>query len=314
MKFEEVLKKDERNYKIEKEILTNFSNILRSSISINNIQDTLEKNGFNGVYILEPERILLLGQKVDFIGLYDKISKVIILNKNEYLNDNKVGVHEMGHAYLDGRSESNIIYCDRELSYGKGLEEGAVTLLSCASNVKEIDKVDPFVYAYQTRLFQQLDVLYKYSEFKNYDNLLIHLFVEPKRFIPLIKDIYENLYKKSYLDYDRSIILTSAFAMIVGNDLLIDCDDREVYKLLNYINAIYLSVVDKDVRMGIKNNPLFPNVNHFKETTEEVFLEKIFGFSDGFFQRQLSNLNSTMVLLNERLEQYDEEGKIKIKN
>ena len=314
MKFEEVLKKDERNYKIEKEILTNFSNILRSSISINNIQDTLEKNGFNGVYILEPERILLLGQKVDFIGLYDKISKVIILNKNEYLNDNKVGVHEMGHAYLDGRSESNIIYCDRELSYGKGLEEGAVTLLSCASNVKEIDKVDPFVYAYQTRLFQQLDVLYKYSEFKNYDNLLIHLFVEPKRFIPLIKDIYENLYKKSYLDYDRSIILTSAFAMIVGNDLLIDCDDREVYKLLNYINAIYLSVVDKDVRMGIKNNSLFLNVNHFKETTEEIFLEKIFGFSDGFFQRQLSNLNSTMVLLNERLEQYDEEGKIKIKN
>lgn len=311
MNFEEFLKKEERSYKVEKEILTNFSKILKSDISLNNIQDTLDKNGFNGVYILKPDKFSFIPHLGDSIGLYDKIAKVIILNENEYLIDKKVGVHEMGHAYLDGRCESQIIYGTKELSYGKGLEEGAVTLLSCTSDIRRINNIDPFVYAYQSRLFQQLDVLYKYSELRKYDNLLIHLFKEPETFIPLIKNIYENLCKINCAEYEYLTILRSAFAMIEGADLLIDCDDKNIYSLLNCINAIYLNISDSKIRMGQKNNPLFVNAEQFKQTREDIFLEKLFNVKDGYYNRQFTNLNSSIVLLNEKFEQYDEESKIK---
>jgi len=312
MEVKEIIEMEKRDYVEEKRILTKFSQILKSYISEDNIKRTLNNNGFNGVY-LSDSKLFSLYNGEEASGIYDEEEKVIILNKEEYFNDKKMGIHEMCHAYLDGKMEKSIKFNEDKMTYGKGLEEGAATLLSCTSNVKNISKLNPFVYAYQSRLFQQLDVLYKYSDLKNYDNLLIHLLREPKNFIPLIGDIYENIYKTNYPDCDNFTILRSAFVMVAGTDLLTDCDDVSIYSLLNCINSIYLNVADPKMRRNEKIHPWFVNDKQLKQTSEDIFLEKLFGVNDGYYNRQLTNLNSSIVLLNEKFEQYDYEGKIKTK-
>ena len=312
MDINEIIETEKRDYKEEKRILTNFSQILKSSISEDSIKSTLEQNGFNGLYLIDSKLFSLL-HKEDALGLYSEVEKIIVLNKEAYFNDKKMGIHEIFHAYLDGKAESRIEYNDRPLVYGKGLEEGAATLLSCTSNVKNISKIDPYVYVYQSKLFQQLDALYKYSDLRTYDNLLIHMLKEPKKFIPLIKDIYKNILKTNCPECDDLTILRSSFFMVGGVDLLNDVDDPSVYGLLSFINSIYLNVADRDIRRDRKQHPLFMNDERLKQTREDIFMEEIFGVNDGYYNRQINNLNSSLVLLGEIYEKYDDEGKIKTK-
>ena len=53
MLIEQIVKKQNRNYDVEKESLLGFSKFLNPYISIEDIQKRLEENGFKGVYMTD---------------------------------------------------------------------------------------------------------------------------------------------------------------------------------------------------------------------------------------------------------------------
>lgn len=314
MEAKDIIKKYKRDYNIEKKILCDFSEVLKNYISFKNIQNTLYQNGFNGIYLLEKKAFSRFRNSNKIMGLYDEIEKVIIMNKDEYLYDERIAIHEMGHAFLDCKSQRKIEIDGKNIKYGVGLEEGAVTLLMCTSNVNDISEINKYAYLQQSRLFQQLNALYNYSNVKEYDNLLIHLLLKPDKFIPLVRDIYEDIFKTNYPDFNCSLSTKSAHSIICGTDTLIDYQNDNLYGLLKYINALYLNVADSDVRNG-KETSLFIKSKDFNMTREEILLSQIFNKDYSYVQRQQSNLDVAIRLVNEELEECDikDDDKLMIK-
>ena len=305
MSIKDIIENQTRNYAEEKNILLQFSNVLKPYISLETIERRLEINGFNGVYILDKDLFELLYQSPNTVGLYSHEDKVIVMNQENYNMDRRIGIHEMGHAFLDSENERKIMIDEISILYGKGLEEGAMAILQSNPSMQNIHNINPQCYQFQSILFQQLNVLYKYSNISEYENLLVHLFMNPKTFLPVIRDVYENIYVSRLSTFKINLAAKSAFAMVTGTDALIDCADKQLYDFLNYMNSLYLNVADEKIRNGEKSNELFITSKDFAKTREELLLFGIFNSDIGYMERQELNLDTVLLLINERLETFD---------
>lgn len=302
MQVEEIIKSQTRDYSEEKSIIEQFSSILKPYISLEKIKKRLEINGFNGVYILDKNLYNSIDRTQNTVGLYCHEEKVIIINKESYYLDKSIGIHEIGHAFLESENERKIEIDGVPILYGKGLEEGAMAILQSNKSIRNIQNINPSIYPFQSILFQQLNVLYKYSDVDGYENLLVHLFMNPKTFLSTIRDIYENIYINKLSQSNINLASKSAFAMVTGTDVLIDCSNPELYNWLNYINSLYLNVSDEQIRNGKKNDKLFLTSKDFAKTREEILFSAIFNLDIGYLERQTQNLNSALILINEILE------------
>lgn len=294
MEFIDIKDNFKRNYEEEKKILKNFSSILKSYISKSEILDRLDKNDFQGVYILGDKEFSELEESKFVLGRYDEDTKSIVLRANAYYNDETIGIHEMGHAFLNGRNRVELPFDIRNVVYGNGLEEGAVTLLSFTKRVTDISKVNKYVYFDVSRLFQQLNELYQYTSIKKYPNLLIHMFKEPEGFIKLVNEMYLDILDNRH-SFDSSLISKSAFHMIQGADTLIETKgDDIIFCYLQLINSLYLSIADKNICNGRTTNPLFLKTELFNTTDEEKLLQYIFGEDSPYLKRYESILNKIL--------------------
>ncbi|MBO5095653.1 MAG: hypothetical protein J6B98_02150, partial [Bacilli bacterium] len=235
-------------------------------------------------------------------GVYVPIEKVVLIDVTHFAVNKKYGVHEMGHAYLDGRNERKITFNGSDITYGIGLEEGAMSILEVTSNIQDINKRNCTSYPLQAKLFHQLNALYGYSNVKEYKNLLLHLFVEPEKFIPLIRDIYDDIYKEQLSDFKHILSDKSALAMVSGTDSLIDYDAGNLNGYLNYLNSLYLNVADEDVRNERYFDNMFISAKDFLRTNDEVLYFNIFGNDKLYYERQQRHLETLLGLINEELE------------
>lgn len=302
MLIEEVLEIQKRNYILEKEILSKFSEVLKPYISLKNIQDKLEQTGFNGVYMLDSDLFRSITQNVDTLGLYTSKEKVIIIDKECYNRDKGIGIHEMGHAFLDNDSNKEIIIDDHHMIYGKGLGEGAMAILGTNLNIKKLDKIDYKLYPEQSMIFKQLNVLYNYSNIKEYENLLIHLFMKPKKFLSLIKDIYEDIYLNKLPSFDVNLAVKSAFAMVSSTDALLENNDDQLSIFLSYVNSLYLNIVNKNEEI---ENKLFLTSKAFEKTSEEKIISAIFNSDISYMKRLELYLDILLSEISKRLEKFD---------
>lgn len=83
MLIENVVKKNNRDYEEEKNILLEFSQILKPYISLESIQKKLETNGFKGVYILNDHLFKMVSSSENTLGIYSGENKAIILNRKK---------------------------------------------------------------------------------------------------------------------------------------------------------------------------------------------------------------------------------------
>lgn len=310
MGLDEAIKYFKRDKVVEKEILDKFSDVLKKHFTREEIEQTLLENGFKGVYLLDEQQIDTLSSLLDeeeknelldelseLFGKYHLEQKVIIMHKDEYMANKTIGIHEMGHAFLDSKNEAIIKVDGTKIRYGIGLEEGAVTSLMVTDDIEDISSYSRNVYPEQTILFQQLNVLYGYSRLKKYPNLLIHMFKEPENFMVLIREIYTDIYEQNYETMDIPVITKSAFDIIVGADTLtIDkVSNEKLIKTMQGINSVYLYMADKKIRNKESENPLFLPFRELQKTAEEILLEKIFGDESSYMER-LSDLLEDLVL------------------
>ena len=295
MKVQEVLENTKRDYSLEKEILSNFSEALKSYISLSEINDRLEANNFGGVYVLDDNTFYSLEDKSSIYGSYNIGTKSILLPVS-HCREKDTGIHEMGHAFLDGRNRSKITIDNVVLEYGLGLEEGAVSLLECNNSISDISKYDSHVYPRESILFKQLDQLYQYADIKEYPNLLIHMFKDPKNFLYLIKEIYEKNFKRMYPKYESYMAFRSAFSMIQGTDILNNSDmvPKDLFNNLKLLNMLYLYVADQDLRFGDKVHPLFGKVDTFTMDSTDKLINLLFGCCDGYMDSMLGQLDKLL--------------------
>ena len=310
MGMTELTKYFKRDRNAEKEILDKFSDILKKHFTREEIEQTLLENGFNGVYLLDEKQIETLNELLDedeknqlldelskLYGQYHTEQKVIIMHKDAYMSNKTIGIHEMGHAFLDSKNEAIIEVNGTKIRYGIGLEEGAVTSLMVTDDIANITNYTPDVYPEQTILFQQLNVLYGYSRLKKYPNLLIHMFKEPENFMVLIREIYTDIYEQNYETMDIPVITKSAFDIIVGADTLINDNEQneKLMKTMQGINSVYLYMADEKIRCGKRKNALFLPFRELQKTSEEILLETIFGDESSYMER-ISNLLEDLVI------------------
>lgn len=303
MLVEQVVKKQKRNYNVEKELLLNLAKFLNPYISLEDIKKRLKKNGFKGVYIVDEFDSVETQPNV--LGIYSDNDKAIVLKREEYNKDKTIGTHEMGHAFLNGRNIKNIIFDNRLIGYGYGLEEGAMAFLQYSSSIKDINEVNSKVYAFQCNLFKQLSVLYSYSKSKKYENLLIHLFMEPETFIPLISNIYEDIYTEKFKNSENSLSIKSAFNLISGTDALLEYNDTDLYLLLSYINTIYLYMANKNADKENSYKKIFINFDDIKMREEEIILLKIFNSDINYMKRLEIQLKATLCVISNLLDNFD---------
>lgn len=303
MLVEQVVKKQKRNYNVEKESLLNLAKFLNPYISLEDIKKRLKKNGFKGVYIVDEFDSVETQPNV--LGIYSDNDKAIVLKREEYNKDKTIGTHEMGHAFLNGRNIKNIIFDNRLIGYGYGLEEGAMAFLQYSSSIKDINEVNSKVYAFQCNLFKQLSVLYSYSKSKKYENLLIHLFMEPETFIPLISNIYEDIYTEKFKNSENSLSIKSAFNLIAGTDALLEYNDTDLYLLLSYINTIYLYMANKNAVNENSYKKIFINFDDIKMREEEIILLKIFNSDINYMKRLEIQLKATLCVISNLLDNFD---------
>lgn len=309
-----------RNYAEEKEILTNFSNVLKSYISHGEITKTLEDNEFNGVYILNDSEYKEVGRN-NSVGFYSIDSRIIVLNAEHYYNNKKIGIHEIGHAFLNGRNRSVINIDNHDIIYGVGLEEGAMSLLMCTNDIKNIFKGDTNVYVQESKIFHQLNTLYGYSNVKEYPNLLIHMLKEPESFITLIRNIYVDIYKSKYENVSSYLLDRSAYDVLVGTDIITEEDRKNCNSIIvavNFINRLYLSLADENVRDGYLENPYFIKTNSFNKTPEEIFLSILFDSVFSYAERMERKLEALLDFVHMQFEtigdkEYEEKDALKCK-
>lgn len=290
MEIKEVIEMSKRDYKLEKVILNSFSSILKGYVTKSEIERRMEENCTNGIYLLEPNVFDQVKHVDNLQGFYDSDDKVIMINALEYKQQPNIAIHELGHAFLNEKNRTIIEILGSKVEYGKGLEEGAVQVLSEVKRVNNLNIKTTSSYVDQVRLFLQLNHLYK-KVIKEYPNLLIHILKSEESFCKLTRKIYEEIIKD-----DTNLVLRSALAVVSGSDISIETDefvDEEIMMGINLINSIYLSIIDSNFRNRVVKNPLFIYDDILKLTDEERLLHVIFGegIKDGYYDRMKFSLS-----------------------
>lgn len=300
MEIGDLIKQNFRNYEEEKKVLENFKFLFKGIISSKHIDNTLKDNGFNGMYIVNNDIFSQLTSNKNTMGFYNLEHQIIILNEVFYKRYEFIGLHELGHAYLNGRILKELNIDNEKISYGYGIEEGAVSLLMSLNNIKDLDKCNSMFYKCQSKFFQQINVLYKHSDVRSYENLLIHLFKEPTTFISLIEDIYVSLIKHKFDSYYGT---RSAYYLIEIADLLTNLgQESNLYNFISNINSLYLAVSDDDIKIGKKENSLFSISNCFRMTMEEKLFYALFHTDRSYYERQIFYLEQLLFEIQEYLE------------
>jgi len=296
MEVIDIIKDSNRNYIEEKEILRNFKSIVKSQIGAKEVNRVLEENGFQGIYIVDKDIYRQVAPSLDSIGFYDSKLRVILLDEAGYYKDKIIGIHEVAHAYLNGKSNSKIIIDSSELFYGNGLEEGAASLLMSTNNINKIENCYPNSYPLQSRLFQQASVLYQNSDVRCYKNLLVHLFKEPDKFISVLNDVYVYLAKDKLNSTDSLLGTRSAYVLMQTADILtfLKTDNRMLYELVYLLNSLYLTVSDSGFYLGNWDNKLFNIIRQFKMSNEEKLLYALFEDKSAYFSRQDENAHNIL--------------------
>ena len=306
MEIKELMEKFDRNINVEKNSIDKMYHSLRPHISKKQITKTLEDNGFNGFYVVPDSTYKSVTDNLMSAGYYNIPNKVVIINEDDYIKLPAIGIHELCHAYLDDKNVKHMEIDGQDLSLGKGLEEGAASILQTINSVSDINKVNPISYQLQSNLFQQLNVLYKYSKIKDTPNLLIFLLKHPEQFLSLIKDIYCDILGSQCCDFDKFIPCRCAHRLITLTDILTEQKsvDKNIYYLANCINSLYLTIADSNIRDGKNVNPLFCVPNEFLINSETRLLLCLFGMSVG--EKVLSNVDLLLAKIDRTIENIEE--------
>jgi len=287
--LKEVLNGKVRNHEIEKIAIEQFLIKTNGCVNRFELEETLKKNCYNGMYLLSSNEFHLVEPKTSICGLYESDYNVIILDEEEYNDENDIAVHELVHAYLNKGINKTITIDHNTVEYGYGLEEGVASIMEKIETIDDIDNCITTSYPYQANLLKQLNILYGYNKNKKYSNLLQHILKEPDTFLHLIPEIYENILRNT-LGNDSgvsSMSLRSAFAIVSMTDIMItndEADSRRLYQLCSAINTIYLALADQKMRDGDSTHFLFPDLNQIVKTREQRLLNLIFNNEMGYFE------------------------------
>lgn len=299
--MEEIIKNKTRNRNVERFAIDELIRKMRGFVDSSTIKDRINKNLYKGLYLVSSEELSRIESNKSVKGIYNSDLGIILIDKDWFNSVNDVAVHEITHAYLNSENKVTISINDKKIRYGAGLEEGVVSIIQKASSVGNIDECIVDSYPYQAHLIKQLNVLYQYNNSKKYKNLLEHLLNEPSSFLPVIFQIYNDILVDALIDKQEAIDLSyrCAGAMVSATDLMLDnldIDEHYIYTIFSNMNAIFLSLADKEIRDEKKKHSLFPIVNKSYKTAEEKLLSTIFNIDiiEGYFIRQKNMLNTLL--------------------
>lgn len=306
----------------EKEIIqdgiTKIAQIFHGLFSKEEIEEKLKKNQFNGFYIVDEEEYIDQNPNPYSKACYNNKTKSIYARK-DYL-DEKVIIHELIHAFYDGKINKNILE-ETINSYGSGLEEGIVSIITNSSNIENIEGIKSSDYIYQSYIVRQLNDLYKSYRNQKYDNLIIHSLKEPEDLLPLISRIYSDIIEKNYPNVEKKEIqylsLRCSMNLISILDETIEIEDfaitaPQICYNCEEINALLLS---------LENNKVYPsrflNYNVFKNIEKKYrvqsFVSTIFDNNLTYKEFVINELNDLTSKSINIFDDFDNVEKMKIK-
>ena len=260
--------------------------LLNPFITDKDISKTLELNGFKGVYIVPHKLFILVVEDLNSEAFFSIVNKVVIVDEDAYLKDPSIVKHELCHAYLNHKIYRKINLDIVSNIYGRGIEEGICSVFQTIDNLDNIGKVRPRAYIFQSRLFQQLNVLYNYTTVKEHPNLLIHALKEPRYFLSLIRDIYYDILKNNISSFDKYVDEISAHLYVDFDNL-----DKILYEYTHIMNSLYLTIADSDIYNGSKTNDLFSVPKGYILKSEQKMLFQILNIDYDHESKWLDNLD-----------------------
>lgn len=264
-------------------------------------------NKYNGLYLFEPEKFYATEDKDYVSGFYNHNSRVIILNKEDFNKWNDIAVHEFVHAYLNRRNQKRVKMYGIEADYGMGLEEGAASIIQKVDSIKDIDNCEVVSYVAQSFILKQLNILYEYSDYRKYPNLIHHLLQEPKDFLHTIAGTYESIFIKAFGNNSETLDLSfrCAYLNVSITDVMTDdkfIDHSNFCSLASACNSICLALADEDTRDSRIKDESFPQLSKVIKTPEERLLSYIFDNEGTYFEGKKEILKKILILCLEEIE------------
>lgn len=314
--IKQILHKYKRDVNVERYALEQFSKRTKNCISYEEINNTLKDNKYNGIYLVSSFDFKLIEPQYTILGLYNYDYRTIFLNVGEYNKHQDISVHELTHAYLNGHSREVLPNEKIEYSSGAGLEEGIASIIQVVSDIDDIDNCDVCAYEFNSHLFKQLNVLYNYSNYKKYPNLLHHVLKEPNDFLLTVTLIYESILSKHIVDNNcvRDISVKSSTVLIKVCDILIEENAKTAmfYQLMNSLNTIYLALADRQMRnMGVINN-LFPRLKGLSKNCGMKLSNSVVDNDTQYIKKLIEMINNLLTSYTEMINNLN--TNIKVKN
>ncbi len=267
----------EKNDDILKLGIEGISKKLNNVISYEEIENQLKKSGFRGIYVINEnlfKKIYIEGNKTDdeVVGFYNNETKAIIIKNNRCSLD--VIEHELAHALIDGKLNKKIKeYDNEEVYYGKGLEEGIVTIISHMNKEEDLYKIKTNSYPVQTQIVKQINALYETCSDRKYNSIFEKAVAEPENIIPTIPKIYKQVLKNAFKEIkNESFIDELAYRISIDEISFLDCftDDSNVTKNIKHIFS-NLEVANRLLLM--MSNPK----KEIKDNYDNIFINKNIG-------------------------------------
>lgn len=311
---QDILKKYSRDLEVEQYAKDELLKKTAGFINAQDINRVMRLNKYNGLYLFEPEDFRSTEDKDYVSGFYNHNSRVIILNKEDFNKWNDIAVHEFVHAYLNRRNQKRVNICGVQADYGMGLEEGAASIIQKVDSIKDIDNCDVDSYIGQSFIFKQLNILYQYSNYKKYPNLMHHLLQEPKNFLRAIAGIYESIFIKVFGNNSETLDLSfrCAYLNVSITDVITDdefIDHGNFCYFASTCNSICLALADEAVRDDRVKNELFPQLSKVIKTPEERLLTHIFDNEGSYFEGKKEMLKKILILCLEEIEKIKTDNK-----
>lgn len=307
--IKKILRENQRSIEVERYALEEFLRKTSNCLEPLEVEETLRKNHYNGIYLISESDLRIVEPKDSVQGLYNNKYRIILLDKEYFYFQRDIAVHEITHAYLNGRNKKKIDIANNPVLYGVGLEEGFASLVQSTATIDNIDNCQVNAYPYQSKLFKQLNVLYDYSDYKKYPNLMHHMLKEPNDFLSALSGIYESILSKILVDSrDISLLsLRSASVVVNATDIMLEehCSDKILYQIVNCLNTVYLALADRNMRDGHLQHDLFPALSQIVKSSECRLLSALFGDESDYFKVQIQNLTGLIMAYLDEIEQID---------
>lgn len=192
-KVDYLIRNSKRSINLEEKTKQQIASLFGEELPLKRINKILKKNKFQGIYIAEDkdfDKVFYGGG--EYLHNDTKGSFIIIPERNVY----KMTIlsHEMIHALI-GKRLKPLCNSEEFLSIADGLEEGICEAVATAVRIGETEFYgrNSIEYYAQTKLVQQLNVLYNNTSLKKYSSFILHAILEPERTFPLIYSIYSDI-------------------------------------------------------------------------------------------------------------------------